>query len=92
MTDKRETLEKTRLNALNHIRNVLPLIEALGEELEELQREHKDYKKQYEEADRALAENDGRLSTVPTGMRGKKPMQLTLDQVRNIANKLGVKL
>lgn len=92
MIDNKETLEQIRLRSLNHIRNILPSIKLLEEELKELQREHKDYKEQYEEADKALAELDGRLNTIPTGMCRRKPIELKLDQINSVAKKLGIKL
>ena len=92
MKDEKEKLEKVRIESLNHIRAILPSIKSVEEELRKLQKEHKDYKEQYENVDRALAEIDGRLSMVPIGTRARKPMKLTLDQIKNIAKKLGVKL
>jgi len=85
-------LEKVRINTLNHIRAILPSIKALEEELGELKKEYKDYKDQYEKADYALAQIDGRLEKVNIGRRGKKPVELSLNQIKNIAEKLGVKL
>ena len=92
MTDEKETLEQVRLRSLNHVRNILPSIKALEEELGELKKEYKDYKEQYEKADYALAQIDGRLEKVSIGKCGKKVVELTLDQVKNVAKKLGVKL
>lgn len=90
--DEKETLEGTRLHALNHIRTILPSIKSLENELKELQEEYKDYKAQYEKADYALAQVDGRLEKVNTGRSGKKVVELSLDQIKNIAEKLGVRL
>ena len=53
-------------------------------------KEYKDYKEQYEKADYALAQVDGRLEKVNIGRRGKKAIELNLDQIKNIAKKLGV--
>ena len=85
-------LEEIRTRSLNHLRNLLPSIKALEEELGELKGEYKDYKAKYEEADYALAQIDGRLEKVNIGRRGKKPVGLSLDQVKSIAKKLGIKL
>ena len=90
--EEKRKLEGNRLRSLNHIRNILPSIKALEEELKELQREYKDYKEWYEEIDRALAENDGRLVRVPIGRRGKKVKDLTMEQIKSVAKKLGVKI
>lgn len=89
---EKRILEETRLRSLNHIRNVLPSIKALEGELAELKKEYKDYKEQYEKADYALAQVDGRLEKVNIGKRGKKPVNLTLAQIKNIAKELGVEL
>lgn len=90
--EEKRILEKTRVHSLNHIRNILPSIKALEEELKELQREYKDYKVQYEEADRALAENDGRLRKITIEKRGGKSPKLSLEQIERIAKELGVEL
>jgi hypothetical protein len=90
--DKKIELEKARLHALNHARNILPSIKSLEEELGELKRKYKDYKEQYEKADYALAQTDERLEKVNIGRRGKKVMELSLDQIKSIAEKLGVRL
>ena len=56
----------------------------------------KEYKLNYEEADRKLAEIDGRLEVVSS--RAKKtakpiePIVLTMDQIKSIAEKVGIKL
>jgi|LGOV01.1.fsa_nt_gb hypothetical protein len=84
--------EEIRTRSLNHLRGLLPAIKALEEELGELKGEYKDYKGQYEEADYALAQIDGRLEKVNIGRHGKRPVQLSLDQIKNIAKKLGIKL
>lgn len=89
---EREKFEKVRLQSLNRIRGILPYIKALEEELSELREEYKDYKRQYEEADRELAENDGRLMRVPIGRRKNKTNDLTIEQIKNIAKQLGVKI
>lgn len=89
--EEKGILEETRIHSLNHIRNILPSIKALEAELEELKEEYKDYKEQYEKADHALAQIDGRLERVIIGRRGKS-VNLTLAQIKNIAEKLGLKL
>ena len=88
----KEDLEEIRLNALNHIRRILPSIKSLEMELEELREEYKGYKEQYKDADYALAENDGRLEKVTTGKSMRRAKPLTLDQVKNVARELGIKL
>ena len=89
---KRTHFEEIRVRSLNHIRRLLPTIKALEEELSDLQEEYKDYKAQYEKADRELAENDGRLVKVPIGRKGSKVKELTIEQIKNVAKKLGVKI
>lgn len=89
---ERSHFEETRVRSLNHIRRLLPIIKALKEELSELQEEYKDYKVQYENADKELAENDGRLVRIPTGRKGKGTKNLTVEQIKSVARKLGVKL
>ena len=84
--------EGVRIRALNHLTRLLPIIKSLEEELEELKDEYKDYKEQYENADHALAEFDGRLKRIPTGIRGRKPVKLSLDQIKSIADKLGLRI
>jgi hypothetical protein len=84
--------EEIRTRSLNHLRCLLPAIKALEEELGELKGEYKDYKVQYEGADYALAQIDGRLEKVNVDRSGKKAVQLSLEQVKNIAKELGIKL
>lgn len=90
--EEKRILEETRLRSLNYIRNVLPSIKAIEAELEELKEGYKDYKEQYEKADRALAQIDGRLKKVNIGKCGKEFKPLTMEQIKKIAKKLGVKL
>jgi antitoxin component HigA of HigAB toxin-antitoxin module len=89
--EEKRILEETRLYSLNHIRNLLPSIKALEEELSELKEEYKGYKMQYEKADHDLAEEDGRLMKVAMGKSGKAK-KLTMEQVKNVAKQLGIKL
>lgn len=92
MKDEKERLEKVRLDALSQMRVTLPSIKSLENELEELYEEQRFYTEQYKEADRALAENDGRLRKIAAGKCEKKPPKLTLTQIKKIAKELGVKL
>lgn len=84
-------LKWIRSRAINRIRTILPSIAALENELEELQAEYKDYKIQYEQADHALAQVDGRLEKVAIG-KSEKQKKLTLEQIKSIAEKLRIKL
>lgn len=90
--NERTHFEEIRVRSLNYIRRLLPTIESLEGELNELREEYKDYKARYEEADKELAENDGRLVRVPTGRKGNKVKNLTIEQIKSVAKKLGVKI
>ena len=65
-----------------------------------LRDEWEELRSQYEKADLQLAELDGRLTFVPTpkpGAREKKttnvkPAQMTMDQVRALAKRVGIEL
>lgn len=92
MKAEKERLEKVRLEALSHMRIILPSIKSLEEELEKLYREQRFYSEQYKEADYALAETDGRLRRIAQGKRGGKPVKLTLTQIKKVAKELGVKI
>ena len=99
--DKRKKLEKVKGKSLKHIRDILPIIKALDtnlsimkKELSELNKVYKDYKEQYRVADYQLAELDKRVKVIPTGKRkvAVKSKQLTVSQIKKVANKLGIKL
>ena len=92
MQAEKERLEKVRLEALSHMRIILPSIKSLEKELEELYEKRRFYNEQYKEADHALAEADGRLRRIAQGKHGKKPVKLSLEQIKNVAKELGVKL
>lgn len=90
--EEKERLEEVRLEALSHMRIILPSIKSLEKELEELYEKQRFYSGQYKEADYALAEADGRLKKIAQGRHGTKPVKLTLAQIKKVAKELGVKL
>lgn len=90
--EEKAGLEKVRIEALSHMRIILPSIKSLEEELEKLYEEQRFYNEQYKEADYALAETDGRLRKIAQGKRGAKPVKLNLEQIKRVAKELGVKL
>jgi len=92
--DKRKKLEKVKGKSLKHIRDILPIIKSLEKELSELREEYKDHKERYRVADYQLAELDKRVKVIPTGKRkvAVKSKQLTVSQIKKVANKLGIKL
>ena len=61
----------------------------------ELRTAWESWRDEFEEADRKLAELDGRLKKIPLGAKKvtkKKPDVLTLDQIKELAKKFGVAL
>jgi len=100
--DKRKKLEKVKSKSLKRIRDILPIIKSLDanlsimkEELRELNKVYKDYKERYRVADYQLAELDKRVRVIPTGrhkVSAESKQQLTISQIKKVANKLGIKL
>jgi len=92
MKQKREELNKEKLHCLTQLRNLRFLIEPLEDELRELYEERRYYSEKFKRVDYALAEIDGRLKKIAAGRRTRKEVKLSIDQIRKIAEKLGVKI
>lgn len=61
---------------------------------EKAEKEYLKKSAEFKKADYKLAEEDGRLKKIPaSGKKGKRePIELTLDQLKSIAEKLGIDL
>jgi len=88
-----ENLRRIRVNSLRKMSDIKPIIEELEQDLKELRGEYTQLDSDYKDADYKLAQLDGRMEVVTKGRsaRAKLP-KLTIDQIKNVARQLGIRL
>lgn len=88
---ERKELEKERCEAKYRCKETYATICQLESILKQYRSDHERWRKRFESADRTLAEEDGRKKVVKAGER-KVSVELTLEQIEELAKKLGVEL
>ena len=91
---RRKTLEDAKADAISRCQRLFPKVQYQERELERIKNEYRRWKGIYESADRELAESDRKqILKAGSGSREKKLiLKLSNDQIRRIAEALGVEL